>query len=105
MTRLNPTAQAEAERPRESEEVIKAVAHIISLPVRAPFNPEQTRKAFEDDLIKAYLPVGLPEEELREQHLLRNPHFPDDYLDPHVDMEWTGWKNGVLHGYELWGKK
>ena len=71
--------------------------------VTPPFEIESTRKAFEDDLIKSYLPTGIPEEELRETHLRKNPHFPDDYLDPHVSMEWAGWKRGVTHGYKLRG--
>jgi hypothetical protein len=100
MARLNPAAQAEADRPRSEAEILAVFTSKPELNFNKEVS-ESTRQAFEDDLIKAYLPIGLPEEELREQYLLRNPHFPDDYLDPHVALEWTGWKNGVMYGYQI----
>ncbi len=104
MARLNPTAQAELERPRTEAEIFSAFVKTEAAKTK-PFDVESTRIHFEKDLLKSYAPMGLSEEELRDSYLKRNPHFKDDYLDPHVSGEWIGWKNGILHGYELWGKK
>ena len=64
---------------------------------------ESTRKAFEADFIKSLLPIGISEEELREDYLQINAL--KEYINIETNIEWMGWKRGVLHGYELWGKR
>lgn len=105
MARLNPTAQVEADRPRSEAEILAFLTPVLPTIVTAPFDPEQTRPFFETQVIAGFTHLDQGEESLRSEFLSANPWFPGDYANEVVQLEWQGWKRGVMLGYELWGKK
>lgn len=122
MTRLNPTAQAESVRIRSDEENILAVTEVLkankanvvpgifeapALPtiVTTPFDVEQTRPFFEEMFRKELSGLQYSKEEFDEEFFTRDKFDNTSYKNLETNMDWLGWKAGVLFGYDLWGKK
>lgn len=82
-------------------------ATVTSLPI-LDFRTEVTessRPAFEAQLLKELALLGGTEKELREEYLTRDPGFAGEYKHLDTQIEWTGWKRGYIHGYEISGKR
>lgn len=73
--------------------------------IKAPFDVQSTRPFFEQQFIEGLLPLGIPEAELRDDYLVRSVFDDEQYMHMETQSEWQGWKNGVMLGYDLWGKK
>lgn len=72
--------------------------------VTQTFDVEQTRPFFEAQLLDSMSHLLPSQEQLKETYLSRDKYCNEQYEDYEIQDQWSGWKKGVMLGYELWGK-